>query len=55
MEDLTSIAKVIGLGGNAALILCAYYIYKSEQTIRFMSERLARIEAKLNINAEQEK
>lgn len=49
MEEAKAVAEVINAGGNAALMLCAFYIYKSTQAYNRVADRLARIEAKLTI------
>ncbi len=54
MDELKQVAELINMGGNAALVISAYYIYKCEQAKRAVAERLARIEAKLNLDQPKE-
>lgn len=54
MDELKAIAEVINIGGNAALVISAWYIYKCEQAKRAVAERLARIESKLNLDQPKE-
>lgn len=55
MDELKAVAEVINAGGNAALLLCAFYIYKSTLVYARVADRLARIEAKLDIDQSTEK
>lgn len=51
MEELKAMAEVLNAGGNAALILCAVYIFKNTQATNRVADRLARIESKMNIES----
>jgi hypothetical protein len=55
MEELRAVAEVVDAGGNAALILCGLYIYRSAQAYNRVAERLARIEKALKIEPSDEK
>jgi hypothetical protein len=53
MEEVTlkSVLEIAQGGGNLALMLCVFVIWKASDKLGAISERLARIESLLRINS----
>lgn len=48
MEGMKEIIDAINSGGNAALLVCIWYMYKGSEAQKIAAERLARIEKALS-------